>query len=175
MGNWLTIQPLKCNAMHTFYSLSVPQTNRWPRARTQSSQVKQAPTSIVCYVNVILDHLVLLLVDSIIFHQHDSFLCFCFITKQRQNKPLIFSIFFSLLVGFLLQNRSKINNGNVYIFYMFGTSLKTGINCFCFKKKPIIGTATLNFHMMKQEKILKWHSQIVFFFPKRNNIHIILQ
>lgn len=45
---------------------------------------------------------------------------------------------------------------------MFGTSLKTGINCFCLKK-TIIGTATLNFHMMKQEKILKWHSQIVFF------------
>lgn len=56
---------------------------------------------------------------------------------------------------------------------MFGTSLKQA-SIVSALKKTIIGTATLNFHMMKQEKILKWYSQIVF--PtKRNNIHIILQ
>lgn len=63
MGNWSTIQLPKCNAMKSFFSLSVPQTNRWPEASTYS-EVKQAPTSIVCYVMVILFHLVLSVVDS---------------------------------------------------------------------------------------------------------------
>lgn len=152
MGTWWTIQLPKCNAMNKFYSLSVPQTNRWPRASTQSSQVKQAPTSIVCYVDVILDHLVLLLVDSKIFHQHDFFLYFCF----------------------LLQNRSRINNDNVYIFYMFGTSLKTGINCFCFKKNNY-RNCNVEFLHDETRKDIEVAFANCFFFPKRHNIHIILQ
>lgn len=160
--------------MNKFYSLSVPQTNRWPRASTQSSQVKQAPTSIVCYVDVILDHLVLLLVDSKIFHQHESFLCFCFITKQKQNKPLIFSMIFFLYLCFLLQNRSRINNDNVYNFYMFGTSLKTGINCFCFKKNNY-RNCNVEFLHDETRKDIEVAFANCFFFPKRHNIHIILQ
>lgn len=66
MGNWSTIQPPKCNAMKSFFSLSVPQTNRWQAASTYN-EIKQAPPSIVCLVNVILDHSVLSLVDSNLF------------------------------------------------------------------------------------------------------------
>lgn len=47
MGNWSTIHLPKCNAMKSFFSLSVPQTNRWPEASTYN-EFKQAPTSIVC-------------------------------------------------------------------------------------------------------------------------------